>query len=77
MRQNTVRPQIRQAAHSRSLTINYRGLDGVGYVVIPPELVGHPALLPVIPPNTIKCLQALIDAVDRYNAAKERGGSTH
>ena len=62
-------PTNGSADRQRPIRINYKGLDGYGYVVIPPELVGHPALLPFIPPDTIHRLQALIDAVDRYNAA--------
>lgn len=55
------------------LRINYKGLDGYGYVVIPPELIGEPALLPLIPPDSIERLQALIKVIDCYNAAR-RGG---
>ena len=62
-----------QLADGQPLRINYKGLDGVGYVVIPPELIGHPTLMPFIPPTTIERLQALIDIVDSYNAAKEGG----
>lgn len=65
MRNSTFPP-----ADGQPLRINYRGLDGVGYVVIPPELIGHPDLLPFVPPTTIERLQALIDLVDAYKAAR-------
>ncbi len=59
----------RSADRQLPIRINYKGLDGYGSVKIPPELVGHPALSPLIPPNSIQRLQTLIDTIDRYRVA--------
>ena len=65
------KPQIRTAP-PRPHIITYVGPDGSGSVAIPPELVGDRDLLSYLPLNTIEDLTALIAAVDRYNAAKQR-----
>ena len=64
-------PADRQEKQPRSLILQYKGLDGVGFVEIPPELVGHPALTPYVPPGQIEDIQAMIEIVDRYHGVKE------
>ena len=67
MRQPTGRPRSRQPI--RPLIINSIDEYGIHRLVIPPNLIGHPALSPFIPPDTPERFRALRVAVNRLQGA--------